>query len=193
MKKLLATLALSICLTQAYATETAPPLERPDQWAQPVSPEKNLYKISDTLYRSEQLQSNDLEQLQALNIKTVVNLRSSNKDQKVLVSPELTLVHVPMRAWAVKEEQVAEALWQIRKAERKGSVLFHCYHGSDRTGLVLAMYRIVYQNWTIADAHKEMKEGGYGFNRIWVNIDEFFTPEKVETIKTLLAQKEKSS
>ena len=193
MKKLLMTLALSICLTQVYATETAPQPERPSQWAQPVTPEKNLYKISDTLYRSEQLQKDDLAQLQTLNIKTVVNLRSSNKDKKVLVSPEVALIHVPMRAWAIKEEQVAEALWQIRKAEQKGSVLLHCYHGSDRTGLVSAMYRVVYQGWTIADAHKEMKEGGYGFNRIWVNIDEFFTPEKVDKIKTLLAQKEKTS
>lgn len=38
----------------------------------------------------------------------------------------------------------------------------HCKHGSDRTGLMSAMYRVVVENWSKEDALKEMTQGGFG-------------------------------
>jgi protein tyrosine/serine phosphatase len=38
----------------------------------------------------------------------------------------------------------------------------HCKHGSDRTGLMAAMYRVVVQGWSKEQALKEMTEGGFG-------------------------------
>ena len=152
--------------------------------------ENNLFRVTDTLYRSEQPLAADKTWLETYNIQTIVNLRSSGKrDQKELGAMGIHLVHLPMRAWRISDEQVAQALQQIRQGQKKGSVLVHCYHGSDRTGLVIAMYRIIEQNWSIKAAQEEMKKGGYGFHPIWVNIDEFFTPERVNNIRTLL-QKE---
>ena len=65
-------------------------------------------------------------------------------------------------------------------------VLVHCYHGSDRTGATIAMYRIIFENWSIEDAAKEMKQGGYGFHIIWKNIDQLFSPENVKWIQQQL-------
>ena len=49
---------------------------------------------------------------------------------------------------------------QIKIAKQNDQrVLLHCYHGSDRTGASVAMYRIIFENWTIDDAVKEMKQG----------------------------------
>lgn len=45
-------------------------------------------------------------------------------------------------------------------------IIFHCHHGSDRTGAVCALYRIVFQNVSKEDAIREMIEGEYGFHRI---------------------------
>ena len=66
-------------------------------------------------------------------------------------------------------------------------VLVHCYHGSDRTGATIAMYRIIFENWSIEDAVKEMKQGGYGYHIIWKNIDHLFTPENVKWIQQQLS------
>ncbi len=54
---------------------------------------------------------------------------------------------------------------QIRtcREQNQQKVLLHCYHGSDRTGASVAMYRIIFQNWSTTDALAEMKHGGYGF------------------------------
>ena len=49
---------------------------------------------------------------------------------------------------------------QIQLAKQNNQrVLLHCYHGSDRTGASVAMYRIIFENWAIDDAVKEMKQG----------------------------------
>ncbi|WP_434779350.1 phosphatase domain-containing putative toxin [Neisseria sp. Ec49-e6-T10] len=165
--------------------------QRPTNWATPMTHKiGNLHQITPNLYRSEQPLAEDLNILKELNIKTIVNLRSRNKDKRELSQTDLNLVHIPIRTWAIKEQQIADALWAIEQGQKQGSVLLHCYHGSDRTGLVSAMYRIIYQDWSIEQAKQEMKQGGYGFHSIWINIEDFFTPEHVNNIKMLLKEKQ---
>ena len=43
----------------------------------------------------------------------------------------------------------------------------HCQQGADRTGTMMAFYRIAVQGWPKDDAIAEMKNGGYGFHSIW--------------------------
>ena len=49
-------------------------------------------------------------------------------------------------------------------------VLVHCRHGADRTGLIIAIYRILYQNWTVDEAKDELINGGFGFHESFENI-----------------------
>ncbi len=46
--------------------------------------------------------------------------------------------------------QVMNILQQAKQKNQK--VLIHCYHGSDRTGASVAMYRIIFEDWTIEAA-----------------------------------------
>lgn len=41
-------------------------------------------------------------------------------------------------------------------------VLIHCKAGLHRTGVLLAVYRMEYQNWSAAQAVEEMKKHGFG-------------------------------
>ena len=65
----------------------------------------------------------------------------------------------------------------------EGPVLIHCWHGSDRTGLVSALYRIVSQGWSKEDAIDELMHGGYGHHSLYKNIPEFIRHADVEEIK----------
>jgi protein tyrosine/serine phosphatase len=56
---------------------------------------------------------------------------------------------------------------QIQMQNKTSKVLLHCYHGSDRTGASVAMYRIIFENWSIENAVQEMKYGSYGYHPIW--------------------------
>jgi protein tyrosine/serine phosphatase len=53
--------------------------------------------------------------------------------------------------------------------------MVHCWHGSDRTGSVVAAYRIVFEGWTTAAALDELRHGGFGYHERWFpNIVELF-------------------
>ena len=66
-------------------------------------------------------------------------------------------------------------------------VLVHCQHGSDRTGTMVAIYRIVYQGWTKSQATDEMINGGFGFHPMWQNLLRYIEKLDVDKIKEQVA------
>lgn len=140
------------------------PRVRPSSWAAPVigSDLENFYQVDDKLYRSEQPDDDDFEMIEKLGIKEVLNLRNFHSDDEEAEDTKLKLHHLRMEAGKVTEADVLSALTIIKDA--KGPVLIHCWHGSDRTGIIAAAYRVVCQNWSKEDALDEMKNGGYGYH-----------------------------
>lgn len=159
------------------------PIERPDNWAKKVSSIhfENLYKVSDSLYRSEQPNKKGFEELQKLGVASVLNLRTSDSDTEPAEKTTLQLFSVEMKAENIDYDKVLEALKIIKKAPKP--ILVHCKHGSDRTGLIVAMYRIIFEGWNKESAIKELKEGDYGFHSIFVNIPKFIENADIEQIK----------
>jgi protein tyrosine/serine phosphatase len=101
----------------------------------------------------------------------VLNLRRLKDDQKKAKHTALSLYHIPMKAGAIDPAEVMKALTLIR--DRKGPILIHCWHGSDRTGMLCAMYRMVFQGWNKDDAVNEMTKGNFGFHSGYKNIVDF--------------------
>lgn len=56
-------------------------------------------------------------------------------------------------------EQVAEFLAVVRDPDAR-PVYVHCLHGVDRTGAMLAVYRMQEEGWSNADALAEMEHFG---------------------------------
>ncbi len=46
-------------------------------------------------------------------------------------------------------------------------VYVNCFHGSDRTGLLLAIYRMAREGWSAAKAYKEMRGCGFHLFRMY--------------------------
>lgn len=181
-------LVLSLQLTGCMTTPTIAEDQRPQQWGKLVNKQHNFYQISQTVYRSEQPSAELIPELEKNHIDIVVNLRSRDKDKLVLANQSFKLVHVPINTWAINRDDLLKVMQTIQTAEQQNQkVLIHCYHGSDRTGASVAMYRIIFENWSIDDALNEMKHGGYGFHPIWANIEKLFTPENVKWIREQLA------
>ncbi len=53
-------------------------------------------------------------------------------------------------------QQVAEFL-NLLQANSRQKIFIHCHHGADRTGVMVAAFRIAMQNWTPQQALAEMK------------------------------------
>lgn len=167
----------------SFANAGDEPRIRPANWAQPIigTTLENFYIIDSTLYRSSQPGKSEFIMLEKLGIKEVLNLRHYHSDIDEIKGTNLKIHQVKMDAAKIKLAEIIETLKIIKKA--KGPVLIHCKHGSDRTGAITAMYRIIFQNWTKEEAIDELINGGYGFHKIYKNIIEFIEKVNIEEIK----------
>ncbi|WP_299186262.1 tyrosine-protein phosphatase [uncultured Campylobacter sp.] len=148
---------------------------------------KNFYRVDERLFRSAQLDGSYAAKLHELGIKSIVNLRhfSRGGDRRAF-GDQFWLANKPLQSWEIKPAQIADVLRTIRERQKEGAVLVHCYHGADRTGLVVAMYRVIYQGWSLDAARSEMIDGGYGFHSMWQDIAGFLTPQNEALVRAEL-------
>jgi len=132
-----------------------------ETWARPVDSSFKLFEMSPTLYRSALPKPQNLKVLEQLQVRTVVSL-SKEDDREWLGNSGITLISIPLHADRVNDADVLRVLNTLQLAETRGPVLMHCKHGSDRTGLMGAMFRTVIQGWSKQEALSEMLNGGYG-------------------------------
>ncbi len=153
-----------LLLLPALADPADPTKVRPDKWAQPVpgSTLENFYRVSADLYRSEQSRASDIPDLKALGIKTVFSLRHYHHDSPEFDQAGFVSLQCPMDAGSASAAELVAALRLIRSAPKP--VLLHCWHGSDRTGFVVAGYRMIFMNWSAAEAIAELRLGGFGYH-----------------------------
>lgn len=176
-------LLVSLLAASGYGAGQA---ARPEKWAKhvPSATLKNWYQMDADVYRSEQPTRRGFEEIRDRGIKSIVNLRDSHSDAKLVEGLGLGLAEIPMSAWSFSADDVVKALRAIRAAPKP--VLFHCQHGSDRTGLIAAMYRIVFQGWPKDEALAELKGGGFGFHWYYMNIPAYIRRVDVAKIRELV-------
>lgn len=157
--------------------------KRDEKWAKPVELEgvPNLFRVNPHLYRSAQPTGDGWENLKKLGIKTIINLRELHNDPD---TPGILELDSDMTAWHIEDEDVIYVLRTILGKE-KGSppFLVHCRHGADRTGLMMAMFRIIVQGWEKEEAIDEMKNGGYNFHSIFSNIVTYIRAADIASLK----------
>ena len=192
-------LALSLALSElgcaatAVSSPTSPhgTLARPAHWAVPIERPglPNFHEVSDDLYRGAQPEPDGLRQLSTLGIRTIVNLRHLHSDRDEIAVANLTgrigYERIAMTAWDPDDEKVARFLRIVTDPSRT-PVFVHCQHGADRTGMMVAMYRVVVQGWSKADAIDEMRRGGFGFHPIWRGLPEYVREAKVDALRDSL-------
>jgi hypothetical protein len=107
----------------------------------------------------------------------VISLEGSDEDQKEsrelapvpVISETISTVQIYLTG--ISQNYLDEILGAIRM--EKKPVLVHCQHGQDRTGLVIAAYRVNVHGWSKGQAMSEALAFGYrswlnfGLNRTW--------------------------
>lgn len=159
---------------------------RSPEWAQPIDTHYNLHQMTPTLYRSGLPDSGALPLLEKLKIGTVINFLPES-DATWLKTADIKQVQLTYRTNHVDDSDVLAALRAIQQAESNGPVLMHCKHGSDRTGLMAAMYRVVIQGWSKEDALNEMTLGGFGNSNGFKDGVRYMMRADVDKLRTALA------
>lgn len=190
--------ALHLCaasmLLGGCATTTSPaPTPRPGHWATPVAAAgvPNLYRVNGSLYRSAQPTREGIADIaQGVRlvpgdtpIRTIVSLRTIRTDDPPGVSPtSVRLEHISVQSWHPEDEDVVRFL-RIATDPALQPVLVHCRRGADRTGTMVAIYRVAIEGWTKSDAIDEMTRGGYRFRPVWQNLVRYIRNLDVEAIR----------
>ncbi|NVJ68454.1 MAG: dual specificity protein phosphatase family protein [Gammaproteobacteria bacterium] len=141
---------------------------RPTNWAQALLSEDldNCFKVTDSLYRCGQPDKKAFKILKQQGIGEVLNLREYHSDKGK--TDEMVLHRLKWDTGEVSEPDLVQALQIIQEA--KEPLVVHCWHGADRTGTVIAAYRIIFQDWTKEAALEEMTMGGFGYHSFYDNL-----------------------
>ncbi len=142
---------------------------------------KNFHRVDYQLYRCGQPQRKGMKELEKYGFKTIINLRNVIDDKQEIKKTSLVQVRIPMRAKNISYQNIVDALCAIENAEKP--VVVHCLHGSDRTGCVIAAYRMTH-GWSKEDAIREFKEERFGYNSgLFPNIEELLLSIDIDELK----------
>ena len=146
---------------------------------------RNLYRVAPGIYRSAQPDGEEFRTLYRAGLKSVLNLRAHHSDRERIGNLPLTLCELPMNAGSLTMKDLFMALVILRDAPKP--VLIHCWHGSDRTGTVVAAYRIVFNGRDVESAIAEMCEETFGHHAtIYGNLPELLRSIDWEKMRTRL-------
>jgi tyrosine-protein phosphatase SIW14 len=125
----------------------------------------NAGKVSETLFRGAQPSAQGLAELKKLGVTTIVDLRDNSGlvawERAQAESLGMRFVHIPVGGWSPPSDaQVAQFLKLVQENPTQ-KVFVHCHYGEDRTGVMVATYRIAKQNWTPEQAAAEMNSFGF--------------------------------
>jgi tyrosine-protein phosphatase SIW14 len=122
----------------------------------------NLGEVSPTLYRGAQPTQEGFHKLAEMGIGIVVDLRERGREveRQQVTKLGMRFVAIPWNCFHPEDTDMARFLRLLRHNHSK-KVFVHCQTGDDRTGMMIAAYRMAEQGWTAEQAMKEME--AYGF------------------------------
>jgi protein tyrosine phosphatase (PTP) superfamily phosphohydrolase (DUF442 family) len=133
---------------------------------------ENAGKISEFLYRGAQPRGEGYDELKKLGISIVVDLRNSKpvkseggatREQVKVQAAGMRYVEIPTNAFFGPTEFQVATFLQLLHDNPNQKVFVHCYFGDDRTGTMVATYRIAIDHWTSDEAYNEMR--AYHFHK----------------------------
>jgi protein tyrosine phosphatase (PTP) superfamily phosphohydrolase (DUF442 family) len=133
---------------------------------------ENAGKISDFLYRGAQPRGDGYDELKKLGIAIVVDLRNSKpvkrdggetREQVKVEAAGMRYVEIPTSAFLGPTQIQVATFLQLQHDNEKQKIFVHCYFGDDRTGTMVATYRIAMDHWTSDEAYNEMR--AYHFHK----------------------------
>lgn len=172
-------LALTLVFIPAFAANTEAPGV------------PNFHQVSDRVYRSAQPTDEGWKSLAKIGVKTIVDLRCQNEhsaeaEAQKVEAAGMRYVNIPWRGRvAPSDEDISKAL-ALMNSSAAGPVLVHCKRGADRTGTLIAVYRIIHDHWQNDRALKEAESCGMGWTQFGLKryISKFQAPAEVAAAGT---------
>jgi protein tyrosine/serine phosphatase len=136
----------------------------------------NAAQVNSMLYRGGQPSIDALPGLKKLGIGVIVDFRddanSIGWEKKGVESQGMTFVSIPWSASKDPSREKVAAFFATLNDNPGKKIFVHCERGADRTGTMIALYRIAYDHWTPDQALAEMSEFHY-WNHVFPNLTRY--------------------
>lgn len=127
----------------------------------------NFYKVNENLYRGGQPSETGFAELKRIGIKTVIDLRDNDekasKETALVERAGMRFINLPLDNWARPGIADIEKILAAVNSAANQPVFIHCKRGSDRTGTVIAVYRMTHDGWDAKRAGDEAEKFGIGW------------------------------
>ena len=123
----------------------------------------NFGEVTPTLYRGGLLNTTGLKALAKMGISVVVDTHANDEsEEKEAKKLGMKYVAIPWHCpWP--HDEVFEKFLKVVHENNGKKIFVHCRLGDDRTGMMVAAYRIAEEGWTADEAMNEMRT--FGFSR----------------------------
>ena len=128
---------------------------------------KNFGQMDDRFFRGGQPKAEEFQELAALGIKTIIDLRDDPEEyeKRSVEALGMRYVNIPMIAKKYPETAQVEQFIKLIDDPATGKFFVHCAGGRHRTGAMGAVYRFNQYNWNYDQVYAEMKK--YDFYTRW--------------------------
>ena len=124
----------------------------------------NFHQLNPQVYRGAQPTDEGFKNLAHLGIATVIDLREpgdrSVREGNVVKAAGMRYISVPMKGMSAPASEDVAKILTLMNDPSVGPVFVHCRRGADRTGTVLACYRIAHDGWDNRKALTEARTLG---------------------------------
>jgi protein tyrosine/serine phosphatase len=124
----------------------------------------NFYEVDQYVYRGAQPTPEGFNYLSQLGVKVVLDLREqrerSASEERLVTAAGMRYVSVPMSGLTPPTQAETDKILALLEDPAAGPVFVHWKRGADRTGAVIAAYRIDHEKWDNAKALKEAMTDG---------------------------------
>lgn len=121
----------------------------------------NFGEVTPHLYRGGLVDTDGLKALKNLGINVVIDTHANDVSEQLEVEKlGMKYVAIPWHCPKPHDEVFAEFL-QLVHENKQNKIFVHCRLGEDRTGMMVASYRMAEEGWTAKEAMAEMKSFGF--------------------------------
>lgn len=136
----------------------------------------NFHQVEPYLYRGAAPTPLGITTLKKLGIKTIIDFRVNPElvqaEHQLAESCGMRYINLPVKGYIIKPEY-QKVFFDIAGSaaanSANGPIFVHCAHGSDRTGVMVGMWRVQHDHWSYMATIEEMLKYGFLIHKLQGN------------------------